>query len=587
MKHFICTLILCLFGFISISRAQAERTFISGDLSKVAVELAGSDQNWPLVASLAQYSASNNSFTLSPQAQSQLRTFLQNWRTMQEKKTKQEQLVRGGATVFAAITQAKADTLQKKIREEINRGDIVLATRLAGEYSELIDQMEVEVRTNRIADVEARLAEMTGTVQRRQGLIGSWSNVLTGSFFKNSDGVRTMQNSIAKLSFIDGSDIIIVENSTAIIRQASIDRLTNTAEVEISVTDGGLLARLSANAVQSSNYVVNAGNASMEVRSTNFYTERSSDDVVTVSNFTGSSVITAENVSIELQENQGTVVVAGREPSPPIPLLPSPRLPWAGSDSVVIDDQIVLRWNTLEGARQYEVETSPTSSFDRGNIVNRVSQNNFTVRDLPVGTTFIRLRGIDAQGLRGIDSPTYRVLRNLDLIPPAIILVNGNPRQLYTDTDQVTIEGVTEPGSTLYIGESRVPVGSGGEFRHVHQVGSELTSVQLQATDRAGNRTTELLSIIKIEESRLFNLVWSSPINDNVIRRTPRLGVSGRGYEPLEVVVEYNGNRVVTPMGISGQWALDFPTQGVNTFTLIFRYKNGGSVIAERTYKID
>jgi hypothetical protein len=567
--------------------AQQEISFPANQLPSISKELAGSELNWPIIATMSTYLPESNTFLIPIAGQENIKLFRVEFEKVQAQRNRYNTLVRQGATVFAVDAINVANENYVAFRKSINDGNFDASLNSARLYIKSIDVIETEINKNRVSDIEARLAEKTGEVQRRPGLIGSWGLVNSGAFFKNADGVRTLARSTAKLNFIDGSDVILVENTTAVIRKASIDRLTNATDVEITINDGGLLARLSGAAVQSSNYVVNAGTASMQVKSTNFYAEKTDDDRVVIANYTGTSTITAESISINLTENQGTIVVRGREPSPPIRLLPSPRLPWSGRDSVIIENQISLHWGQLPGASVYEIETSSSPSFDTNNRTYRVAGTSITLQDLPVGTTFLKIRGIDGQNLRGIDSPPYRLLRNVDIIPPAIFLNNGNPRILYATSDTAKITGFTEPGSVFKVNGDNVTLGDGGSFSYQMLLQSESTPLIMEATDRAGNITVENRSIIRINEARLFDLEWSSgKIDDETINRSTIIAIRGIAFESLEVILNYGETKRSIMVGADGRWAANLRAEALTEITIEFRLRSTGEIIARRTYKL-
>lgn len=568
--------------------AQQEISFAANQLSSISKELAGSELNWPIIAAVSDYLPESNTFRIPIDGQLKINLFLVEFEKVQIQRSRYNALVRQGATVFALDAINKANESYVAFRKNINDGDFDASLTSARLYVSAIDKIESDIHRNRVSDIEARLAEKTGDVQRRPGLIGSWGLVDSGTFFSNADGVRTLARSTAKLNFIDGSDVILVENTTAVIRKASIDRLTNATDVEITINDGGLLARLSGAAIQSSNYIVNAGTASIQVKSTNFYAEKTDDDRVVIANYSGRSTITAESVSIDLAENEGTIVVRGREPSPPIRLLPSPRLPWSGRDSVIIDNQIVLQWSPLPGASVYEIETSGAPSFDTDNRTYRVTGTRLTLQDLPIGTTFLKIRGIDGQNLRGIDSPPYRLLRNVDIIPPAIFLNNGNPRILYAITDTTKITGFTEPGSVFKVNGAHVTLGDGGSFSYQMLLQSESTPLIMEATDRAGNKTVENRSIIRINDARLFDLEWSSgKIDDDTITRSNVISIRGSAFESLEVILSLGDSKRSIMVGTNGRWAANFRPEALSEITIEFRLRSTGEIIARRTYKLN
>lgn len=556
--------------------------FPASQLQDVARELAGSEQNWAIVASVATYAPEENRYELSPSAQGELRRFLANWTAVAAQRSDYLKQIRDGAKVFAAAESQRADTLAVWYQRHIQSGSLPNAI-LTGEA--LVSAMRAaseSVARNRRVDVEARLAEKTGTVDRREGLLGSWNSAAVGNFFKQSDGIRTAAKSLAKLNFVDGSDVIVHENSVAVIRNSRIDRLTNETDVEITVSSGGLLARLSSTAMQRSSYLVNVESASTAVRSQNFYAERTEDRRVVLSNYNGEATVTAESKSVTLAENQGTIVVRGREPLPPIQLLPAPQLRWAGTDTVVSGADIRLEWTQVPGlVRNYEIDISPTARFDRTLVQYTTHTLSLTLPELAQGTSFIRIRAYDRQGLRGVDSRTYRILRNQDLVPPPIFLRDGDQGRLHTPGPTFRLAGETEAGSRLTANGLNVPVSDDGLFDVEIPMSADTLALVLTATDRSGNRTEETHQVVRMTPEQLFDVRWERTGNP-ALRR-----IRGLAYEPLEIHLTVNGQTQVVSCGIDGTWSVDVEPGQADSIHLRFHHKRTAALVAERMIPLE
>ncbi len=562
-------------------QSQTVQRFPASQVQEMATRYAGSERNWPIVASVASYFPEENWYELSVPAQRELARFLANYNAVSAQRIDFNRQIRNGAKVFASEEMQRADTLSAWYQGHIQSGSL---TNAIGTGESLIEAMRATadaVSKNRNVDVEARLAEKSGIVDRRDGLLGAWNTADLGNLFRQSDGIRTAVKSLAKLNFVDGSDVIVNENSVAVIRNSRIDRLTNETDVEITVSSGGLLARLSTNAVERSNYQVNVESATTTLKSRNFYAERTEDRRVILSNYNGEATVTAESSSVTLEENQGTIVVRGREPLPPIDLLPAPRLSWSGTDSVIYQEQITLTWNAITGSARYEVDLSPTPFFDKTITQYSSTAPRLSLADLPEGTSYIRVRAYDRQALRGVDSPTYRVLRNLDLIPPPIFLRNTGRLNVYSPSNQLTLAGTTEPGSALTVNESPVTVDAKGDFETTIELTEPQTPLDIIATDRSGNRTVEKRTAVWITETTLFD------INRSRVGRSEIITISGVAYEPLEVVVTVADRTYIVPCGTNGDWAVDVNLADAETFRIAFRFKRDQIPVAERTYTVE
>ncbi len=557
------------------------------DLSHISQELTGSETNWPIVFHSAEYRSGDNEFVMDAESLAEVARFRDNWALMDHNRSQYSELIKNGAGVFAAKEVARTDSIFLAFRDMIDKGNIEESIRLISDYNSSISEIQTALLENRVVDVEARLSEKHGQVEYRRGLIGQWLAAHVGRLFREADGIRTTTESTGKVTFLDGSEVRLSNNTTAIIRSSRLDRLTNISDVEIDINEGGLLARLSTEGIERSSYQISAGSAIMLVKSSNFWAEKTEDDRVYMANYSGITTVTAENTEIDLGKNQGTIVVRGRVPMPPIELLPSPRLNWAASDSVILRDQMTLRWEPVTGAVRYELDLSDSPSFD-GWVRSMSSESSESiVTDIPTGISHLRIRAYDENNLRGSDSPTYRILRSTGMLPPYLFLTTGDLTGIYTTESDYTLTGVTEPGSILEINGESVPVAPSGDFEVTLALSDGQNRVVLQAANASGNITLQEHHITKITEKRLFDITWSSLSEDNRIRHADDILITGKAYPPLEVVARLGDKETVVPCGTNGNWALTLRPEQNTDLTIALRYRHNKEIIGERTYRIE
>ncbi len=557
------------------------------ELSRVSLELAGSESNWPIVFQVAEYRSGENTFVLDADSRAKISHFHENWRKFEAGRDHYSKLIKNGAGVFAAREVARSDSLLQAFRWKVDRGDIDGSIRIISEYRRSLEDVSNALDQNRIVDVEARLSEKQGTVELRRGLIGQWLGAAIGSLFREADGVRTNSESTGKIAFVDGSEVSLSSNTTAIIRSSRLDRLTNTSDVEINISQGGLLARLSADGIQRSNYEISAGTATMLVRSSNFWAEKTDDDRVIMANYSGFTTVTAENEVISLGRNEGTIVERGRSPSQPVPLLPAPRLRWAAADSVIIRDRMTLAWAGVDGAVRYEVDISDSPSFDGWVRSIQTLDNSASLSDIPTGISHLRIRAFDQNDLRGTESQTYRILRSTGTLPPYLFLVDGDPTEIYTSEPEITITGVTEPGSTLLVNGSTIPVSDAGDFQLTQRLEPGRNTLRMMSANPAGTVTRQDRFVTRFSEEKLFDINWSSFAENGRIAFADDLLLSGRAYPPLEVVARLGDEEKVVPCGVNGDWAMSVNPEPDSELTIALRFRHNKKIIAERTFRIE
>ncbi len=561
--------------------------FKPSDLSRLSQELAGSESNWPILFQAAEYRSGENEFVLDSISRAAINRFLEHWNQLETDRGRYSELIKSGAGVFASKEVERADSIYQAFRNHVETGNIEGSINFISQYEGVVDEVEDSLNSNRVVDVEARLSEKQGTVEYRRGLIGQWLAAHVGRFFKEADGLRTSAESTGKVTFLDGSDVQLSNNTTAIIRSSRLDRLTNVSDVQINISEGGLLTRLSVDGIERSNYEISAGTATMSVKSSNFWTEMTDEDRVVMANYSGTTTVTAENEVIDLGRNQGTVVVRGRVPIQPLQLLASPRLRWETSDSVIIQDRLSLQWDEIDGARIYEIDLSDSPSFDGRVRSLRSETNRSTLTEIPVGISHVRIRAYDENDLRGPDSPTYRILRSSGMLPPYLFLVDGDPTNLYTSEQEYTLTGITEPGSELEINGEPVAISPSGDFQATLELDPGRNPVNMRATNESGNVTRQERNIIRITEDHLFDLTWSSFVREDRVQHAEDILITGRAYPPLEVVAQSGDTEMVVPCGINGNWALTIQPDKDTLVTIALRYRDTKEIIGERTYRIE
>jgi len=575
-------------GIMGQAAASDSLHFPASRLSDVAAERAGAPQNWPVVSHLARYDAQTNRFILGPGQQRELSRFLQAWQQLERSQNQFSQLITEGGRVFAPEELVQLDSLFTKNRRLINEPDIQGSIQAMNDITAKVSEVSRLIELRRKADIEARLEQKTGQVDRRRGLITEWISASVGDLFQRADGIRTGRESQAQLVFLDGSDVVLYENTVAVIRQSRIDRLTNRSEVEIELSDGGVLTRLSAAARNQSEYTVNTGESSSRVRSNSFWAESQSGNRVLLSNFDGEVLVSAARSEVVLQENQGTVVVRGREPTAPIPLLGAPAVDWSRPDSIIYTADLELLWSEVENASFYEVDIAPTRTFDSGVRTRRAATNQIKLSEIASGVSFVQIRAFDQNGLRGNNSQVLRLIHIATNAPPPIIPdVRGMP-VIYSLERDYYLTGTTQPGVRLWAGDQAVPVDADGRFEARIQLDPDQPqrSITLLASDPAGNRRELTQTIRYVNPAGLFDLQWSVPERPGGLLRAPVMLVSGQAYNFMTVELRFGSQSLVQPVGTSGVWSRQFRPADAGAITVIFTDRSSGTEIARKTWQI-
>ncbi|HET8865990.1 MAG TPA: FecR domain-containing protein [Gracilimonas sp.] len=561
--------------------------FQAEKLQEIAQQYTGSTINWPLVVNLASHNTEQNTFTITPSQLQELQNFSQVSAEVLKQKDRVSELISSGATIFASDEYQEVQSLITEYNKAVNDGVIEDAFDYGNRLKASVDSMETALFENRVIDVQAQLTEKTGQVDRREGLLGSWIDAMKGDLFEQSDGIRTFAESYAELSFLDGSNIQVEPNTIAVIRKSRIDRLNDAGDTEITLEDGGLLAKLSAAGKNRSTYTLNAGSSSSELRTQNFYAETDDSDLVKLTNYDGEVIVNSNNVSITIRENEGTIVESGKAPMQPVKLLPSPSLTWATIDTVVNNETIIFAFNEIEGAQNYRIQYDQSPNFTEDVVEVQTTETSLVMDDLPMGMTYVRVQAIDALGLRGPFSKTARIIRTVDNTPPPVFVDNLHNDLLFTSDGSLQITGATESEARLVVAGENVQVQPTGRFSYTVSGVQTIKDITITAADPSGNKTTKNIQLVRLTEEKLYNFRLRSALNSTLSAiRSGSTTFSGNLYPGIEVTItnetltervrtDFNGNWGVTLDLVPGELKIEF------------RNANTGILYSSKTYTVE
>jgi ferric-dicitrate binding protein FerR (iron transport regulator) len=565
--------------------------FNAGDLMQVSQRLVGDSTAWQIVVASAERRTSTNEFVLSATAQKILRTFSTLRAKVNRERTTLSRLVKRGASVLAEEEFSKTSKALQAHDQAVANGEIAKALQEGESFLFLLPTLSKAVEARRTEAVEAKLRTKTGDVDKRKGLLGAWQQAEIGDLFAESDAIRTGTNSTAALAFIDGSQILINPNTTAAVRTSRIDKLERTAQANIALIKGSLLSQLSKQAQESGAFKLSAGKAEAVIRSGKFWANTNEANTTRIANYDGTMEIKSGEAIITLKKNQGTVVLKGKEPTLPVELLPAPRLQWNGLDTVMFRNDLLLQWNPVANATKYQIEISSERNFSENVQTYSTSATSFLLKNLPNETRFVRLQAFDKLGLRGADSPTYRILRSPDTEPP-FIFVQEFPVQTsdtltrYTTRSQLDVRGETEPSARLLKDGSPIEVAPNGTFQFsVLLENLSEKFISLSAFDAAKNRRNLVLRLVPIRQEQLAQMKWNcAVVGDTLISTGVPIQVYGVAYPNLSLFLTHGNKTFMATADANGKWAIAVEPLANQTLTISFESPDSKQRTLIRTY---
>lgn len=581
-------LILIMALICAPSAAQAQITFSSGDLQKKTAELTGDASAWPILLSFAQRNVTLNTFSLSKEGMEQVKKFAALHKRIQSGKKNFHQLLKAGARVFAPDELQKSTSLGVAYDNLVREGNYTELTRIGEEYLQSLEEIRKTIERKRNEEIDALLAERNGDVTKRKGFLGEWKQALKGDMLQRADGLRTGMESFAQLAFTDGVEVVVDPNSTVVIRESTMDRLDQRVRRDIALVKGSLLTKLTESAKERNNFTFQAGTSESQVRSGKFWASAVEERRVKLSNYDGTMDVSANRGTVRLKTNEGTVVEKGKEPLPPVQLLAAPMLAWNGIDSVIYSDNIVLRWNTIPASTGYKVELCKSKDFNADIRIITSSLPAARLNNIDLGIVYIRLTAVDQYGLRGMESPMYKLMRVEDKLPPAIYVDNWVSDRRYTALKNITITGSTEPDAHFTMNGTLLALDNNGMFSTTVPVEQSEKLLTFRSTDRSGNVRDRTLTLIPIDTNNVTTIEWNCPVNENVLAPvTKEISARGTAYPSMKITAIHGDLRSTVQTDSQGNWAMSVVIANKSPLTLVFESISDNIVVASKTFTIE
>jgi len=553
-------LLACIFVLLQSQLYAQQMVFPASELKNRTAELTGNPNNWPVIVELARHDISSNTFILSQENILRLQNLSSIENDIVQQKARIGKLIEEGATIFAKNQLERTQKIITDYSSYIEAGDIEAASAVGMQINMAVEQLDSTLTANRIVDIEAKLVNKEGEVDKRKGILRGWEEAFIGDLFEETDGVRTYDESFAKMTFVDGSDIIVNPNTTAIIRKSRIDKLDEYADTEVTLVEGKLLTKLSAIGKERNQFILRAGSSESELKTQNFFAETDTANRVRLTNYDGQANVTANDVTISIYKNEGTIIEEGKAPRNPVKLLPAPELMTSATDTVINKSEFVFRYKPVNKAAGYRIQYSNSSNFD--DEVNEVETkgNTVTFSGIQKGSTYVKVQAIDSLGLAGPYSRFLRIVRNEDRQPPPVFIAKSQNDILYINSDTLNLRGVTETGTSLQINSETVRVKGDGSFEKPMLFTQAVDTITVVAKDPAQNKTTKKVTVVNLTKKLLSELKWQNAAEDDGITvfENP-VTVSGQAFPSLLIELTNNGTVKRVKTDLKGRWGVIIP----------------------------
>lgn len=246
----------------------------------------------------------------------------------------------------------------------------------------------------------AQVADLRGHAELLRGREST--PVKPGLTVAIGDSLRTAADSTLTLEFADGSRSLVGPDSE--LRLTDLRRLKASAaqQVRIELPQGHLENHVTNNRRNGGRFVIDTPAAVAAVRGTRFRVAASNKDMR--SETLGGEVLLQNHAGRRvLPAGTGSLVRDGGAPTPAVALLPAPRLDHLPARVERLP--LALEFPALPGAVRYRTQIAPATGFSvlASDTVSHLPRTSSST-SLPDGRYRLRVRGIDANGLEGLDA---------------------------------------------------------------------------------------------------------------------------------------------------------------------------------------
>jgi len=277
-------------------------------------------------------------------------------------------------------------------------------------------RLRIPVNWLRRQDVTATVAAVQGTAELLRAAGTPARNLRTGAVLRTGDVVRTGEAGNVTVEFKDGSRMLV--HAASELRMTDLAAFENTDLVDTRVQ---LVRGRAENLVQPlrgtpSRFEITTPSAVTSVRGTDFRVN--ADPAATRTEVIEGKVgVAADTTEVAVDTGFGIVAGGSQTTRTPVPLLPAPSL--EGLSAVVERVPIAFNVPTQPGAQAYRLQIAGAGGFQSPLFDGRAPTTLLRAIDLPDGDYRLRVRGIDARELEGLNAEQDFTL-NARPVPPIL-----------------------------------------------------------------------------------------------------------------------------------------------------------------------
>lgn len=248
----------------------------------------------------------------------------------------------------------------------------------------------------------ARISHVHGRVEVLAGETQKIRPALPGMLLWEKDTVRTGADSNVTLEFGDGSKIILLGDSKLLLELMKSYGETGMQNTRIRLLRGRTRNKVIPGKGPGSHFEIITPSAAAAVRGTEYRISADKNNESKAEVLRGAVGMDSRGEERDLPAGFGSVAFADRAPLQPVALLPAPDI--SELPATITHIPFSVRVKPDGRALAYRLQIAADSHFQTLLFNSILPMDEVTVSELPDGSYFLRLRGIDNHGLEGFES---------------------------------------------------------------------------------------------------------------------------------------------------------------------------------------
>lgn len=288
-------------------------------------------------------------------------------------------------------------------------------------------QLNIPVGDLKQGDPVAEAVLVHGEVQRLDKSGQPIGKLSSGDVLKMGDTLQTGTRSTLTIRFADDSRMLVTEKSTVTMTSLLNYGKTGMADTKVQVHAGGTDSQVSPQKGPAARYEISTPAINLAVRGTGFRIQVDGDSGTTRTEV-GEGLVagTADGRQALIGHGFGLIAEPGKPLGQPQALLPAPTFVTAPGNIGKLP--ATFAWNGLEGAQQYRLQLLARVQGSDAIIADELlPTTRVQWDDLPDGDYILRVRGVHASGLEGLNAVQPFTLRTKPE-PPALALPSDGQR---------------------------------------------------------------------------------------------------------------------------------------------------------------